>query len=229
MIKKRKLLIGDYDTDLHGQWTLASCKINKASQVQTIVPVPGRYAPLDYSTYLTDGQPYYGNASLSAVLESSEGDRQTRQARIDAMINHLDGKSLQIIHPDHPGHYLVGRVQVCQEYNDMAHCAVSVNALCEPWMYAVRETVIALAAVDAEQTTQLINAGRLAVVPTVTVTGEVSLTYSGNTWALGEGEYLLPELYLTPGTAYGQPGMHELTYKGTGTVSFAYREAVLAG
>ena len=89
-MEKRKLIIGDYDTAVDGLWTLASWTLTKGAQVQTFVSVPGRVAPLDLSTYLTDGQPYYDNATLEAVLESSEGDRLERKRRIDQMVNYLD-------------------------------------------------------------------------------------------------------------------------------------------
>ena len=227
-MEKRKLIIGEYDTALDGLWTLASWKLTKGEQVQTFVSVPGRVAPLDLSTYLTDGQPYYGNARLEAVLESSEGDRLARKQRVELMVNYLDGQQLQIYLPDDPEHYLVGRVQVYPEYNDMAHCAVRVSAACEPWLYSTEETIVTLTATDQEQTAYLFNYGRLAVVPTVVVTGEVRLVYGASSWALSEGEYILPELYLTPGQALGRPALHSVNYSGSGDITITYREAVLA-
>lgn len=227
-MEKRKLILGDYDTAADGLWTLTAFKLNKAAQVQTFIDVLGRYAPLDASTYLTDGQPYYGSASLEASLESSEGDRLDREDRIGIMVDHLDGQRVEIITPDHPDHYLVGRVQVLPEYNDLAHCAVKVSAVCEPWLYAVAETVVKLTATDTEQTARLVNSGRLAVVPVLEVTGTVDLVYGANSWSLSAGTYTLPELYLTPGTGLVLPGVHEVTYSGAGTVTITYREAVLA-
>jgi len=227
-MEKRRLLIGDYDTAADGLWTLTSCKLTKAAQVQTFVSVPGRVAPLNLSTYLTDGQPYYGNAALDAVLESSEGDRLARKLRIDLMVNYLDGQTVRIYLPDDPDHYLVGCVQVFKEYNDLAHCAVRVSAVCEPWLYAAAETVISLTATGTEQTAQLLNYGRLAVVPDITVTGEVRIGYGEASWTLSAGEYTTPELYLTPGKGLGLPGVHNITYSGSGSITIAYREAVLA-
>lgn len=228
-MKKRRLLLADYDTAAHGLWTLCALKVTKAPQVQTLVNVPGRYAPLDQSDYLTDGQPYYGNATLNASLESSEGSHSERQARIDAMRDHLDGRSIRIVHPDHPDHYMIGRVQIQQEYNDLAHCCVSITAVCDPWFYRTEETVVELTATDAEQTVDLLNSGRLAVVPTVIVTGSVKMSYNSNIWNLENAQYFLPDLCLLPGSAYGQPGVHSVTYSGAGTVEIRYREAVLAG
>lgn len=227
-MEKRKLIIGLYDTELDGLWTLASLKLTKGAQIQTFVQVPGRAAPLDLSTYLTDGQPYYDNATLEAVLESSEGDRLARKQRIDQMVNYMDGQQMQIFLPDDPGRYLVGRVQVYRSYNDLAHCAVQVTAVCEPWLYAAAETVVSLTATETEQTAYLYNHGRLAVVPTLVITGEVNIAYGGSSWALSAGEYALPELYLTPGNELDVPGIHDITYSGSGRITIKYREAVLA-
>lgn len=227
-MEKRRLILGDYDTAADGLWTLTSWKLTKGAQIQTFVPVPGRVAPLDLSTYLTDGQPYYDNATLDATLESSEGDRLARKQRIDLMVNYLDGQTVHIYLPDDQDHYLVGRVQVYPEYNDPAHCAVQVSAICEPWLYAAAETVVTLEATEAEQTAHLFNYGRLAVVPTVVTTEEVRIEYGGRSWSLTAGEHALPDLYLTPGQGLGRPGVHSITYTGSGIVTITYREAVLA-
>lgn len=222
-MEKRKLLLNEYNTATDGLWTLSACVITKGEQVQTFLDVPGRYAPLDLSGYLTDGEPYYGSARLDATLESSEGDRAARQTKIDELVNSFDGKNITIIHPDHPNHYLVGRVQIYPQYNDLAHAAVLIGAVCEPWLYKSSETTHTLTASGTNKTASITNNGRLAVVPSVTVTGSgtFTLTYGQHTWNLAAGEHLLPDLYLTPGT-------HTVTYKGSGTMKITYREAVLA-
>lgn len=222
-MEKRKLLLNNYNTATDGLWTLSSCILTKGEQVQTFIEVPGRYAPLDLTDYTTDGQPYYGNASLDAILESSEGDRAARQGRIDELVNNFDGKSITIVHPDHPNHYLIGRVQIRPQYNDMAHAAVQISAVCDPWLYKTNETIYTLTASNTEKTVTLTNSGRLAVVPSVTLTGsnKFMLAFDNHMWNLSSGDHILPDLYLTPGS-------HDLTYTGSGTIKIAYREAVLA-
>ena len=222
-MEKRRLLIGDYDTAADGLWTLAACKLTKAAQVQTFVSVPGRVAPLDLSTYLTDGQPYYDNATLEAILESSEGDRLARKLRIDLMVNYLDGQTVKIYLPDDTDHYLVGRVQVSPEYNDLAHAAVTVSAVCDPWLYAIAERVYTLTAAATAQTAVLTNNGRRTLVPKVTVTGagaSVRIVSGAYSVALGPGTYDLPDLLLTTGNT-------PIKYSGSGVAKITYREAVL--
>lgn len=222
-MEKRKIIIGTYDTALTGLWTLREWSLSPAPLVEEYVEVPGHSTPLDLSTVLTDGEPCYGSRTFSAILESSEGTRLERKARISQMVNWLDGWKQNIVLPDDSLHYIVGRVRVEELYNDSAHASVQVTATCEPWKYNNAETVVGLTATEEEQTVNLINNGRLPVAPIITVSGgTVNLAFGGSSWALGAGVYAppLPDIYL-------RGGSYPLRYSGTGTVIFTYREAVL--
>lgn len=218
-MEKRKIILGGYDT-AEELWTLCAWKFSDAEHDQNFVKIPGSSVTLDLSTALSDGEPTYGSRTLTATLESSEGDRLERKARIDAMVNQLDGRRVNIVLPDDAGRYITGRVSVQVGYNDLAHASVSVQAICDPWRYSNSETVVTLTAAGKEQTATLTNAGRKSAVPVVDVVGSVNLAFEEQSWALSEGSYLLPAIYLTPGE-------HQLTYSGSGTVTLTYREAVL--
>lgn len=219
---KRRLIIGDYDTAVHGLWTLREWEITPAEQVTTFLDIPGRIdGPLDASTALTDGDPRYGSRTLTAVLESSEGSRIERESRISIMTNWLDGWRLNIVLPDDPEHYITGRVHVERIYNDPAHASVQVTAICDPWKYSVNETVHVLTLAQNAQTATFVNTGRRTVVPTVTIEGgPASLVFGTAAWTLSAGVYALPDFFLRQGEG-------TLTYSGTGTVTVTYREAVL--
>lgn len=223
-MQRRKLIIGDYDTAVNGPWTLVEWELSAAEQQQNFVEVPGRDGALDLSTALTDGRPTYGSRTLVARLECSEGTREDRELMITTMINWLDGWRLDIVLPDDEVHYLTGRVSVARNYNDLAHASVTVTAVCDPWRYAVAETVITRTAASAVQTVNLINAGRRAVVPLLEITAAegatVLLTFGTASWALGAGTYKLPDLFL-------QSGNNMLNYSGAGSLKVTYREAVL--
>ena len=227
-MQKRKIIIGTYDTALEGLWTLTAWTLGKAEFNENYVDVPGHNGPLDLSTVLTDGEPFYRSRELVATLESSEGTRMEREERINQMINKLDGWRFDITLPDDPLHYISGRVRVEKLYNDPAHASVQVSATCDPWRYNNSNTVVSLTATTAEQTVSLINNGRRSVVPEVTVTGgEVLVKFTNGTqvmsWALSAGEYRpedLPDLHLKTGAS-------SLTYSGAGQITITYREAVL--
>lgn len=224
-MEKRKIVIGDYDTALAGLWTLASWNLGRAEAYENYADVPGHSGPLDLSTALTDGEPYYGARSFEAILESSEGTRLEREERINQMINKLDGWRWNIILPDDSMHYINGRVRVERLYNNLAHASVKITATCDPWRYNASETVVGLTATNTEQTVTLINAGRLSVVPSLKVSdGSVKLTFgtgsATRTWTLSPGEYILADMYLKTGSA-------PLKYSGSGQIMLTYREAVL--
>ena len=220
-MEKRGLLIGTYNTAAE-QWTLTEWKLSDQQVVTNLVDVPGRRkGPLDLSAALTDGDPVYDGRTLTAILECSEGTRLAREDKISEMINALDGWRLNIVLPDDPYRYITGRVSVAKLYNDLAHGSVKVAATCEPWRYNAAETTVVLPASATAKTAALLNRGRLAVVPILQVTGgDVVLIYGANSWALSAGTYALPDLLLLHGE-------NVVTYSGTGTLTFTYREAVL--
>lgn len=219
-MQKRKILIGDYDTAVHG-WTLAGWTLSGAEQKTNYLEKPNGDGSWDLSTALTDGIPKYRDRSLTITLECSEGTRLDREAVIRNMINLLDGLRWEIRLPDDDFHFIVGRVHVIREYNDLAHASVTVTAVCDPWKYSNAETVVALVATATKQTAILQNNGRRAVVPTLKVEGSsVLLAFGTASKALATGSYQWPDILLTP-------GRHVLTYSGTGSVIITYREAVL--
>lgn len=226
---KRTVLIGEYNTAAHG-WTLtAGWKLSDPEQKTNYIEKSGGDGTWDLSTALTDGLPRYRDRSLTATLECSEGTREDRERLIAEMVNRLDGLEWRIVLPDHPEHYLTGRVHVAVNYNDPAHAAVTITATCAPWLYKKEETILTLETHSAaEQTATITNSGRLAVVPELIVEGSLILEY-GTAWIdLSDGTYEWPMLLLTPGD-------HVVKYSattgadgtGSGKVVIKYREAVL--
>lgn len=220
-MQKRKIIFDDYDTAQHG-WTLTGWALGAPEQKTNYVDKPSGDGAWDLSTALTDGVLKYRDRPLTASFESSVGTRLEREETIRGMINKLDGMRVHIRLPDDDLHYVVGRLHVVREYNDLSHAAVTVEATCEPWKYANNETVVILTATTAKQTYYLVNGGRRVVVPTLQVEGStVLLEYGTRSISLGVGSYQWPDLLLTPGT-------HSLTVSGIGSVIVTYREAVLA-
>ena len=156
----RKIVFGTYDTHLNGPWTLTGLELAPAEHRTQFVEVPGRDGELDLSTALTDGAPRYGNRELVATFERSDGTRLMREAAINTMVNWLDGWRMDIRLPDDDLHYLTGRVHVAKNYNDQAHAAITVTAVCDPWRYNNHETVVSVTAGADPAEAMLTNAGR---------------------------------------------------------------------
>lgn len=223
-MKKRGMVIGGYDTAANG-WTLTSWKLADAVQKTNIVDRPNGDGSWDLSTAMTDGIPRYNDRALTATFECSEGDRLSRDAKIDDMINQLEGMVEPIYLPDDGTmRHVVGHtIHVAVNYSDLAHASVTVTATCEPWKYRNTDTVVLLEASAVKGMARLVNGGRRVVVPIITVTGadaQVLLEYGTASLSLAAGTHKWPALVLTPGA-------HVLTYSGSGTVTITYREAVL--
>ena len=203
---KRAIKFGDYDTAETGLWTLTSLSLSNPEQQTNFIEVPGRRGGLlDLSTALTDGEPVYNSRTLKATFESSEGTRLEREARINTMLNTLDGYSMKIILPDDSTHYMVGRVTVKKNYNDDAHAAVEVSAVCEPWRYnnTTRYTGYTFNSTYETNRRRIIQGGRAPATPTVTVTDTdaegITVRYEGYSWTLSNGTYVLAPIVFLPG------------------------------
>lgn len=220
-MKKRTIRLGAYDTAING-WTLTGWNLSAAEPKTTYLDKPNGDGTWDLTTALTDGIVKYKDRSFTATFECSEGTRMERESIIRQMINELDGMKVEIMLPDDEYHYATGRLRVIREYNDLAHAAVTVTAICEPWKYSTTETVVTVSASETKQRVTLYNRGRRAVVPLIRVGGgPVLLEYGGTApQEVPAGEHKWPSLLLTP-------GRHSVVYSGTGTVTFTYREAVL--
>ena len=221
-MNKRRIIIGDYDTAESG-WTLSAWNFSAAKYKEKLVDKPGGDGAWDWSTALSDGIPRYQTRTLTATLERSDKDRESREYEIRDMMNALDGLMFNIYLPDDVDRYIVGRVSVARNYNDRAHASVTVTATCEPWKYNQYDTVQEIQATATAQTHHIYNGGRRAVVPVLEVEGasaSVLLIYGNSSRALSEGVYQVPDLLLTP-------GVHELKVSGSGLLRITYREAVL--
>lgn len=216
---KRKITFDDYDTAVHF-WTLAAWSCPTPEPVTNLVDAPGRVdGPLDFSTALT-GDIRYSTRPLEVRLESSEGSRLDRQARIDDLVNRFHGQRVNVWLPDDASRYLVARLSVFPEYNDLAHAAVVITGTCEPWRYDNQETVVSVTAQGEEVQVVTLTNDRRPVCPMIDVLGEVRVEYNGGSFALSEGLYKLPDIILTK----GENVVHVF---GTGSATFTYRKAVL--
>ena len=217
---KRTTILGTYDTAAQG-WTLNAWELTPAEEKTYFVDIPGGDGSLDLSTALTDGVPKFKDRTLTIVLIRSDGDRASRETAIRNLVRELHAQRKNIQSPDDTSHYLVGRIHVARDFNTPAYAQVTVTVICEPWRYKNAETKTTLSASSTSRTATLTNNGDRVVVPTLTVSGSsVNLTFGTATIALSSGTYQWADLLL-------KRGSNSLTYKGSGSVTITYREAVL--
>lgn len=219
-MQPRYLQFGDYVTSVYG-FTLCNWSLSPASYRAIRETIPGVDGVIDCSEWLT-GHVIYDSRTLTAVLELSDGDRLYRKSVIDDMINRLDGQQMRIVLPDDPCRYLTGRVHVEQQYNDNAHAAVKVTAVCDPWKYDRDERIIRLTNDAQTQDAVIRNRGRKTVCPVFATDSSFTvLAESGDVHSADKaGAYQWDDVLFSPGRT-------ELIFSGSGILEIRFREAIL--
>lgn len=215
----RGVQFGEFHTADDWGLILNSKDIKTPTRKIVKVSVDGRDGDINLSRALT-GEMRYNNREASFTFLVTEGSYEEREELLDEIRNNIDGYELQIIDPDKPDYYLVGECGVSDVVNNKAYGSFKITADCEPYYYAKNETrrVVTLTATDTE--INLTNKGRKTLSPTVIVEGEATIGYGATVETLGTGTYKLTSLYM-------RKGVTTVTVRGSGSVTFVYREAVL--
>lgn len=199
--------------------TLTAKDVTPPEPKTNYINLDGMSSSLDLSEALT-GEVAYNDRTVSASFWTSEGTYQEREQMLHSIITALHGKRVQIIEPDDPEHYFLGRVTVKVEARTAVYLEFSIEAICDPWRYAIEETQ-RLVDVDGETVAVINNNGVKSLCPDVMVTGgPVTLVYGNSTVDLAEGSYKIADLRLVH-------GVNLVTCSGSGSVTFTYREAAL--
>ena len=198
--------------------TLTAKDLTPPKPKTKLVSVEGAHGSLDLTEALT-GEPVYETREASASFMCSEGTHREREVLLRRITAAIHGRRLPIIDPDDPEHYLLGRVTIKKAVNSAAYLSFETEATCDPWRYAVEETVRQVP-VSGTVSAVLNNDGDLTICPTLVVDGTVDIEYDGYVIRKMSGTYKVADLRL-------RNGANVLTLTGHGSVTFLYREAVL--
>lgn len=220
-MKLRGVQFGEYHTA--DDWSLIMHEKTVSPPVPktNYVSVPGRDGDLDLTEALS-GVVNYQDRTASFVFLLTNGSHADRENLISEIVGVLHGQSMEIIDTDdYPDYYMTGRLSVTGVSNNNAYGIIEIEAVCNPWRYAINQTVrsVTVATKDGTVPVVLTNSGYKTVIPTITVTGSITLTYGTTSTVLSDGTYTLPSLRLTP-------GVNSLSVAGSGTIQFAYTEAI---
>lgn len=179
------------------------------------VEIVGADGDLDYTEYF--GGTKYGNRPLRFDFNTIVPQADFMDVFSEVQ-NRLHGQKMKITLDEDMDSYYIGRLSVSPFTNEKNIGAISVECDCEPWKYKKNKTVVS-AAITGTGTVALTNS-RKKVVPTVKTTASMTVEYDGNSYSLGIGSYIVPELEL-------QEGNNTVTVTGTGTITFEYQEGGL--
>lgn len=217
---ERYFILDKFNTWYDLRLIVTAKTIPDAEPKTNYVKLDGMSGSLDLSEVLT-GEITYDDRTISATFWTDNGNRKDREALLQKITASLHGKKIKIIEPDDLNHYFYGRVKIKSKKNNLAYAEFTIEAVCDPWRYALEETVRRVD-VDTAAVTDVVinNNGVKTLSPVITVTGSVDITYNGQKTPLTAGTYKISDITL-------RQGVNIIGVSGNGSATFSYREADL--
>lgn len=176
------------------------------------VDIKGADGVLDLSEVLT-GDVKYGNRVLKLTFEIIN-DTDFNEI-VSEISNYLHGKKVTVRFLDDDLYYYAGRASINDWECVKRKGKVVVTVDCEPYKYAVKQSVMNVTLNNEEKLIRVRN-GRKVVCPTLDVDGTITLIVDGVEYKLSEGEQRLLNFSLFEGD-------NMVKVKGTGSIKITYR------
>ena len=180
-----------------------------------IVDVPCADGSLDLSTALTGGDIKYKNRLIKLDFTVLKPWGQLEVLR-STIANHLHGKIMKVIFDADYDFFYTGRCRITSFNTTAIPATVSIEVDAEPYKFDIHETVIS-ETVSGEKTI-CVDEQNMKVVPTITVSSDMTLTYKTKLYQLFTGDNIIPELMLSSTSED-----NELLFNGQGDVTITFR------
>lgn len=219
-MEMRHFYFDKYHTFFDWGLTLTGKEMPDPEPKTNYVELDGVSGTLDMTETLT-GEVAYTDRTVLASFMTSEGSYQDRVALLRRITSALHGRKVKIVEPDDPEHYFLGRVTVKPGTRHAAYTSFDLEAVCDPWRYAIEESTRRVEVTEAAPVDVVIlNTGVKTVCPDITVEGTVKLAFEDGTVELTDGYYKVADIKL-------RQGYSVVHVEGDGIVTFTYREATL--
>jgi phage-related protein len=180
------------------------------------VEIPGRDGALDLSEAF--GTVRYADRIIPLTLYA----RAPFDALISAFTSDVHGRRMNMIFDRDPTYYYDARVALEDLERHAGYCELSLKCRTKPYKLEHFET--SMTVLPAGSATVTLTNTRMPVVPTITVSAEMTLTFtiSAINYAvtLSAGAHVVPSLVLMEGET-------EIGITGTGSITFTYRKGAL--
>lgn len=203
---------GDFHSWNDFSLILAQKTIGTPSPKTETIDIPGGDGVLDLTDFF--GEVRYNNRPLSFDFSTIVPQSEFMDL-FSKVQNALHGQKMRIVLDDDSEWYYTGRITVSEWKTDKNVGKLTIDCDCEPYKNKLENTVMTVD-VNGEKTVVLTNSKKI-VVPTITITGEVKLTFGTNFYTLSAGVYDLPAVQLVNGE-------NAILLDGTGTATFSYLE-----
>lgn len=179
-----------------------------------IVDVPCADGSLDLSTALTGGVMKYKNRLIKLDFTIMKPWNQLESFK-SIIASHLHGKIMKVIFDADTDFFYTGRCKVTNFNASVIPATLTIEVDAEPYKMNIEETVIS-ETISGEKTI-IIDEQKMKVVPTITVSSDMTLTYKTKLHQLISGDNIIPEIML-----YSAED-NELLFNGEGNVTIKFR------
>lgn len=193
---------------------LLSCKITPPVRKTYPINVPGADGEIDAAEGM-----YPARYEMRTITATFAPSGRPLTDTVSALINALEGRTVEVILPGDAEHYMSGTVHVVGA-GGMVAPEIMLTILCMPWKYAAQEREYTVPASATERTYTLVNGGTREAVPTLELSGDATITFDGSTYTISAGKYMMTELTISGN------GSITVGIKGK-SAKIRYREAIL--
>ena len=180
------------------------------------VDIKGADGVLDLSEALT-GDIKYSNREIKLTFELlDDSEYESLISKIGAYVH---GKKITFQLTNDDSYYYVGRASLNDWECVKRKGKIVISVDCEPYKYRMNETIINVNLLNETKNIILTNE-RQRVYPSLSVQGNVVMTWNNTTYELSDGIYKLLTFYLIEGD-------NILKLSGNGSVKFTYRMGAL--
>ena len=180
------------------------------------VEIPGRDGALDLSEAF--GTVRYADRIIPLTMYA----RAPFDTLISSFAADVHGRRMNLIFDRDPTYYYDARVTVEDVEHHAGYCELSLECRARPYKMEHFETTITV--LPTGSATVTLTNTRMPVVPTITVSAEMTLTFtlSGTNYSvnLSAGTHVIPSLVLLEGDT-------AIEITGTGRITFTYRKGTL--
>ena len=195
---------------------LTKAEIPLPTPKTSTVDIKGADGVLDLTEALT-GDVQYNNRAIKLTLEMM--DDADYYDLISEIGNYIHGQRITFNLSNDEDYYYIGRASISDWECVKRKGKIVIQVDCEPYKYAVIETVRMVNVTNQTKTVTLSNS-RKRVCPTLTVTGTITLTINGVDYNLAEGKQQLINFRLVEGN-------NVVKVSGNGTITIIYRQGAL--
>lgn len=216
---ERFFILDKFNTWYDWRLILTSKSITPPEPKTNYVEIDGMNGSLDLSESLT-GEITFTDRVITATFWTDNGTRKEREKLLKDIRIALHGRKIKIIEPDDPEHYFLGRLKITSENNIIPFAEFSIECICEPWRYAINDTVREVEATENVTSVVINNNGAKTLYPVISVKGNVMITFNNVNTTLSDGDYKISDIKL-------RHGFNIIEVSGAGSVTFIYKEADL--